>query len=440
VRYPKNKLMKQVKLGLKENWKQFTLLVIINAFVGGMVGMERSILPRIADAEFNIAAKTAILSFIIVFGIVKGATNYFTGTLANKFGRKNLLVIGWLIGIPVPFMLMYAPSWDWIIAANILLGINQGLTWSSTVMMKIDLVGEKQRGLAMGLNEFAGYIAVAVIAFLTGWIAGKYGLRPYPFYVGVVIVIAGFLSSLFFVKDTKHHVAQEAISSNISQLKNIFWETTWKNKNLGSVTQAGLVNNLNDGMVWGVFPILLASKNFSIEQIGIVTAIYPAVWGVGQIITGKMADKICKKDMLFLGMVLQAIALILFVFAATLTQFILLAILLGSGTAMVYPTFLAAIAENTHPQDRAKSLGVFRLWRDLGYAIGAILTGIIADAIGINASIIFVGGLTLMSGLIIYYRMKCNSGTFIKIKQWLFGKLTGKTVIAEYKQQCLSFK
>jgi MFS family permease len=432
--------MKQVKLGLKENWKQFTLLVIINAFVGGMVGMERSILPRIADAEFNIAAKTAILSFIIVFGIVKGATNYFTGTLANKFGRKNLLVIGWLIGIPVPFMLMYAPSWDWIIAANILLGINQGLTWSSTVMMKIDLVGEKQRGLAMGLNEFAGYIAVAVIAFLTGWIAGKYGLRPYPFYVGVVIVIAGFLSSLFFVKDTKHHVAQEAISSNISQLKNIFWETTWKNKNLGSVTQAGLVNNLNDGMVWGVFPILLASKNFSIEQIGIVTAIYPAVWGVGQIITGKMADKICKKDMLFLGMVLQAIALILFVFAATLTQFILLAILLGSGTAMVYPTFLAAIAENTHPQDRAKSLGVFRLWRDLGYAIGAILTGIIADAIGINASIIFVGGLTLMSGLIIYYRMKCNSGTFIKIRQWLFGKLTGKTVIAEYKQQCLSFK
>jgi MFS family permease len=440
VRYPKNKLMKQVKLGLKENWKQFTLLVIINAFVGGMVGMERSILPRIADAEFNIAAKTAILSFIIVFGIVKGATNYFTGTLANKFGRKNLLVIGWLIGIPVPFMLMYAPSWDWIIAANILLGINQGLTWSSTVMMKIDLVGEKQRGLAMGLNEFAGYIAVAVIAFLTGWIAGKYGLRPYPFYVGVVIVIAGFLSSLFFVKDTKHHVAQEAISSNISQLKNIFWETTWKNINLGSVTQAGLVNNLNDGMVWGVFPILLASKNFSIEQIGIVTAIYPAVWGVGQIITGKMADKICKKDMLFLGMVLQAIALILFVFAATLTQFILLAILLGSGTAMVYPTFLAAIAENTHPQDRAKSLGVFRLWRDLGYAIGAILTGIIADAIGINASIIFVGGLTLMSGLIIYYRMKCNSGTFIKIRQWLFGKLTGKTVIAEYKQQCLSFK
>jgi MFS family permease len=432
--------MKQVKLGLKENWKQFTLLVIINAFVGGMVGMERSILPRIADAEFNIAAKTAILSFIIVFGIVKGATNYFTGTLANKFGRKNLLVIGWLIGIPVPFMLMYAPSWDWIIAANILLGINQGLTWSSTVMMKIDLVGEKQRGLAMGLNEFAGYIAVAVIAFLTGWIAGKYGLRPYPFYVGVVIVIAGFLSSLFFVKDTKHHVAQEAISSNISQLKNIFWETTWKNINLGSVTQAGLVNNLNDGMVWGVFPILLASKNFSIEQIGIVTAIYPAVWGVGQIITGKMADKICKKDMLFLGMVLQAIALILFVFAATLTQFILLAILLGSGTAMVYPTFLAAIAENTHPQDRAKSLGVFRLWRDLGYAIGAILTGIIADAIGINASIIFVGGLTLMSGLIIYYRMKCNSGTFIKIRQWLFGKLTGKTVIAEYKQQCLSFK
>lgn len=415
--------MTTVKLGLKENWRQFTLLVIINAFVGGMVGMERSILPKIADAEFHIAAKTAILSFIIVFGIVKAITNYFTGTLANKIGRKNLLVMGWITGIPVPFILMYATDWNWIVAANVLLGINQGLTWSSTVIMKIDLVGEKQRGLAMGLNEFAGYIAVAVVAFLTGWVAGQYGLRPYPFYLGVVISLLGFFSSWLFVKDTKHHLAQEVISSNISLLKNVFWETTWKNKNLGAVTQAGLINNLNDGMVWGIFPILLAEKNFSIEEIGVITAVYPAVWGIGQIITGKMADKICKRDMLFLGMILQAIALFLFVMATSFTQYVLLAFLLGWGTAMVYPTFLASIAENTHPNDRAKSLGVFRLWRDLGYAIGAIITGIIADAMGMNASIVFIGGLTFVSSLIIYYRMKCNDDDLLKIKEWLNNRL-----------------
>ena len=432
--------MSEIKLGLRENWKQFTLLVIINAFVGGMIGMERSILPKIANAEFQIAAKTAILSFIIVFGIVKAITNYFTGALANKFGRKKLLVIGWLFGIPVPFMLMYAPDWNWIIAANILLGLNQGLTWSSTVMMKIDLVGEKQRGLAMGLNEFAGYIAVALIAFLTGWIAGEYGLRPYPFYLGIGISIIGLLLSWLFVKDTQNHVVQEAVSSKTEQLKKIFWETTWKNKNLGSITQAGLINNLNDGMVWGIFPILLASKNFTIEEIGIVTAIYPAVWGIGQIITGKMADRICKKDLLFWGMVIQALSLMLFVLAATITQFILLSILLGWGTAMVYPTFLAAIAENTHPHDRAKSLGVFRLWRDLGYAIGAIITGIIADAIGMNASIIFAGILTLVSGFIIYYRMKCTDHNLLKIRYWLSKKLSGKVATPTYKQECLSFK
>jgi MFS family permease len=429
-----------IKLGLKENWKQFALLVVINAFVGGMIGMERSILPKIADVEFHIAAKTAILSFIIVFGIVKAITNYFTGTLANRIGKKKLLVIGWLIGIPVPFILMYAPDWNWIVAANILLGLNQGITWSSTVMMKIDLVGERQRGLAMGLNEFAGYVAVAAVAFLTGWIAGKYGLRPYPFYLGVAISFLGLLSSWLFVRDTKQHVAQEAISSNISQLKDIFWETTWKDKNLGSVTQAGLINNLNDGMVWGIFPILLASKNFSIEEIGIITAIYPVVWGMGQIITGKMADRICKKDMLFWGMVLQAAALILFVVAATITQFVLLAVLLGWGTAMVYPTFLASIAENTHPQDRAKILGVFRFWRDLGYAIGAIITGIIADALGINSSIIFIGVLTFVSGLIIYYRMKCNDINSMKIRDWFVKKLLKTKKIPGYKPQFLTYK
>jgi MFS family permease len=417
--FEQNLVKMEVKLGLKENRKQFILLVIINAFVGGMVGLERSILPRIAGVEFHIAAKTAILSFIIVFGMVKAVTNYYTGALANRFGRKKLLVAGWIIGIPIPFILMFAPSWNWIIAANLLLGINQGLTWSSTVVMKIDLVGEKQRGFAMGLNEFAGYVSVALIAFLTGWIASEYGLRPYPFYVGIVLVFCGLAGSVFFVKDTQHHVAKESVTNTIPGLKNIFWDTTWKDKNLGSVTQAGLVNNLNDGMAWGLFPILLASKGFTIEKIGVITAVYPAIWGIGQLFTGKMADFFCKKDMLFTGMFLQAIALIVLVWANTLFHFIILSAMLGWGTAMVYPTFLATVAENTNPQDRAKSIGIFRLWRDLGYAIGAILTGIIADLISIPAAILFIGCLTGVSSLIIRYRMKCNTGGSVKIWDWI---------------------
>ena len=412
----------EIRLGLKENWKQFTLLVIINAFVGGMVGLERSILPRIADVEFHIAAKTAILSFIIVFGIVKAITNYYTGALANKFGSKKLLVAGWIIGIPIPFILMFAPSWNWIITANVLLGINQGLSWSSTVVMKIDLVGEKQRGFAMGLNEFAGYIAVALIAFLTGWIASEYGIRPYPFYIGIGLVFLGLISSIFFIKDTKHHIAKETTTNTIPKLKNIFWDTTWKNKNLGSVTQAGLINNLNDGMAWGIFPILLATKGFTFAQIGIITAVYPAVWGISQLFTGRMADKFCKKDMLYTGMFIQAIALIALVWANTMLHYVILSSILGWGTAMVYPTFLATVAENTNPQDRAKSIGIFRLWRDLGYAIGAILTGIIADVISINAAILFIALLTLASALIIRYRMKCTTGSPLKIWDWIINK------------------
>ena len=412
----------EIQLGLKENWKQFTLLVIINAFVGGMVGLERSILPRIADVEFHIAAKTAILSFIIVFGIVKAITNYYTGTLADKFGRKNLLIAGWIVGIPIPLMLMFAPSWNWIIAANVLLGINQGLTWSSTVVMKIDLVGEKQRGFAMGLNEFAGYIAVAIVAFLTGWIASEYGIRPYPFYTGIVLVVFGLLGSIFLLKDTRHHVAKETASNTIPRLKNIFWDTTWKDKNLGSVTQAGLINNLNDGMAWGIFPILLASRGFTIGEIGIITAIYPAVWGIGQLFTGKMADRFCKKDMLYTGMLLQAIALVVLIWANTMFHFVFLSAILGWGTAMVYPTFLATVAENTNPHDRAKSIGIFRLWRDLGYAIGAILTGIIADLVNINAAILFIGCLTLVSALIIRYRMRCGAEGSLKIWDWIINK------------------
>lgn len=416
--------MKQVQLGLRENWRQFTLLVIINAFVGGMVGLERSILPHIAEVEFKIAAKTAILSFIVVFGIVKATTNYFTGNLSDKVGRKKLLVLGWLVGIPVPFILMFAPNWNWIVAANILLGLNQGLAWSSTVAMKIDIVGEKQRGLAMGLNEFAGYISVALVAFFTGWIATHYGVRPYPFYIGVVLAFAGLFLSWLLVKDTKHHVEAEATMSTVPRLENVFWQTTWKDKNLGSVTQAGLVNNLNDGMTWGLLPILLAAKGFTVAQIGILTAIYPAVWGIGQLFTGKMADYFWKKDLLWLGMLLQGVALIALIFADRMAHFVTLAIILGWGTAMVYPTFLATIAENTHPADRANSLGVFRFWRDLGYAIGAILTGVIADTLGISFSVLVVGLLTIISGTVILSRMKYSSSDYVKIIDWIKNKLT----------------
>jgi MFS family permease len=400
--------MEHIKLGLRENWRQFTLLVIVNGFVGGMVGLERSILPQIAEEEFAIAAKTAIFSFIIVFGIVKAITNYYAGALANRFGRKRLLVAGWIVAIPIPLMLMFAPDWNWIIAANVLLGINQGLAWSSTVVMKIDLVGEKQRGFAMGLNEFAGYLAVALIAFLTGYIAGEYGIRPYPFYLGIGLVALGLLGSIFLIKDTRHHVAKETTTSTVARLKNIFWDTSWKDRNLGSVTQAGLVNNLNDGMAWGLFPILLAGKGFSLEQIGIVTAVYPAVWGLGQLFTGKMADRFCKKNLLFSGMLLQALALVSLAWADTMFHFVALSTVLGWGTAMVYPTFLATVAENTHPHDRAKSIGIFRLWRDLGYAIGAILTGLIADLVSIAAAILMIGFLTFLSAAIIGYRMRCR--------------------------------
>jgi MFS family permease len=398
--------MEKVVLGLKENWSQFWLLVLINGFVGGMVGLERSILPKLAEQEFSIVANSAVLSFIIVFGIVKALTNYFMGSFANRFGRKNLLVAGWIIAIPIPFLLMYAPNWNWIILANILLGINQGLAWSSTVIMKIDLVGEKQRGFAMGLNEFAGYLSVAIIAFLTGYIASNYGLQPYPFYLGIVLVAFGLFASVFMVKDTKLHVASETVTSTVKRLKKPFWETSWKNPNLGSVTQAGLVNNLNDGMVWGIFPILLASQQFNLSQIGIITAVYPGVWGISQLFTGRMADIFPKKNILFIGMLSQAMALFGFVWAQTMNEYVLLSILLGLGTALVYPTFLATIAEYTHPTDRPKSIGTFRLWRDLGYAIGAILTGILADYYSINTAILFIGVLTLLSAFVILIRMK----------------------------------
>lgn len=407
--------MTTVKLGLRENWKQFTLLVVVNAFVGGMIGLERTIIPQIAVVDFGMAAKTAILSFIVVFGVTKAITNYYTGTLANRFGRKNLLVTGWILALPVPLLLIYAPSWNWIIAANIFLGISQGLTWSSTVVMKIDLVGEKDRGFAMGLNEFAGYIALAAVAFLTGWIASNYGLRPYSFYIGIALGIVGLLMSWLLIKDTQRHVKLESVSSTIPLLKNVFWDTTWKHKNLGSITQAGLVNNLNDGMVWGLFPLLLISKGFNLHETGIIIATYPAVWGLGQIYTGKLADKYCKKTLLFIGMFVQGIALPGMIYANSFLWFIALSSILGIGTAIVYPTFLAAISEYTNPDQRSKSIGVFRLWRDLGYAFGAILTGLIADSFGLAAPIFAIGLLTVLSSLIIRFRMSCTNKQIAQI-------------------------
>jgi MFS family permease len=396
-----------VALGLKENWKQFTLLVIVNAFVGGMIGLERTIIPQIAEKDFGFTSTIAILSFIVVFGITKAITNYYTGALANRLGRKNLLVLGWLLSLPVPFLFIYANSWSWIICANILLGIHQGLTWSSTVVMKIDLAGAKNRGLAMGLNEFAGYIALAAVAFFTGWIASKYGLRPYPFYLGIAIGLIGLLLSWIFVNDTHKHVQLESISSTVPKLKDVFWETTWRNRNLGSITQAGLVNNLNDGMVWGLLPLLLVSKGFNLKELGIIVAIYPAVWGLGQLFTGKLADIFCKKDLMFIGMLLQGLALLAMAGANSFFLFVFLSSLLGLGTAAVYPTFLAAVSDQTHPDQRPQSIGIFRLWRDLGYAIGAIITGLIADRLGLTAPVLAIGILTILSSLIIKFRMSC---------------------------------
>jgi MFS family permease len=398
-------LKHNVQIGLKENWRQFTILVIVNAFVGGMIGIERSILPQFASIEFGVASKTAILTFITAFGISKAIANYFTGRLANKFGRRNLLLFGWVLAIPIPFILIYASSWSWVIFANVLLGISQGLTWSSTVVMKIDLVGEKDRGFAMGLNEFAGYLAVGLIAFLSGYVADRYGITPYPFYIGIIISIIGFLLTLLWVKDTRIFVTQESASDNTAQLDNVFLETTFRNKTLSSVTQAGLVNNLNDGMIWGLLPIVLFSLNFDNKNIGIITAIYPTVWGIGQLFTGKMSDIFSKKSMLFWGMLIQGLAIVWLPFTNNFYALASISAVLGLGTALVYPTFLSTIAQATSPKQRAESIGTFRLWRDLGYAFGALISGLTADLFGIQYAIFLIGGLTIMSSLVIKIRM-----------------------------------
>lgn len=401
------------KLGLKRNWYQFTLLVIVNAFVGAMIGLERTLLPQIAEKEFGLAVKTAILSFIVVFGLTKAFTNYFAGRWADQIGRKKVLILGWLIAIPVPFLLMWAPSWGWVLVANFFLGISQGLTWSTTVIMKIDLVGSERRGLAMGFNEFAGYFAVAMSTLATGYVASHFALRPEPFYLGVSYVIIGLLMSVLMVHETREHVVQEVnlASANGSHLatpltqKEIFVRTTMKDKNLSSVTQAGFVNNLNDGMAWGLFPILFADYGLSLEKIGWLAAIYPATWGLLQLWTGHVSDSWGRKGLIIWGMWIQTVGLLVTMFSHQFFGFAIGGVLLGVGTAMVYPTLLAAIGDVAHPSWRASSVGIYRFWRDSGYAIGAIVSGVVADVFGITTAIGFVALITFLSGVVVQTRM-----------------------------------
>jgi MFS family permease len=399
-----------VRLGLRENLSQFALLMVVNGCVGAMVGMERSILPLIAEQEFQLAARTAILSFIVVFGLSKAVTNYLAGTFADRIGRKQLLVAGWLVAVPVPFLLMWAPSWSWILAANVLLGISQGFTWSTTVVMKIDLAGRDGRGLAMGLNECAGYVAVAGATFATGWIAARTGLRPQPFYLGVVFAVLGLGLSVLLVRDTASHVALESrllhSLERVPTPREVFWRTTIVDRNLSSISQAGLVNNLNDGMTWGLFPLVFANANMSLARIGILVAIYPAAWGIVQLATGAISDHIGRKWLIVGGMWVQAVGIGVVIVSRSFAAFATGATLLGIGTAMVYPTLLAAIGDVTQPAWRASSVGVYRFWRDLGYAVGALLAGISADLIGLSGAMWIVAGITAMSGFVAAVRMQ----------------------------------
>ncbi|MBL0198515.1 MAG: MFS transporter [Myxococcales bacterium] len=406
-----------VRLGLRENLGQFSLLVVVNAFVGAMVGMERSILPAIAEQEFHLAARSAVLSFIVVFGVTKALTNYLAGRLSDRFGRKHVLVGGWLVAVPVPFLLMWAPSWSWVLFANALLGVSQGLTWSTTVIMKIDLAGPAKRGFAMGVNEFAGYFAVAGSALATGFIAAHYGLRPEPFYLGVGFVAIGLLLSALVVRETKHHVTAEVklhgelAPEAVPTQREVFWRTTLFDKNLSSVSQAGLVNNLNDGMAWGLFPLFFAAAGMTLGQIGTLAAIYPATWGVTQLFTGALSDRVGRKWLIASGMWVQSVGIAFVVLATRFAGFATGAALLGVGTAMVYPTLLAAIGDVAHPSWRASSVGVYRLWRDLGYAIGALLAGAIADALGLPSAMWIVAALTFASGLVVAVRMSETNKT-----------------------------
>jgi MFS family permease len=397
-----------VRLGLGPNLAQFSLLVVVNAFVGAMVGLERTILPIIAEREFHLVARTAVLSFIVVFGVVKALTNYFAGRACDAIGRRAVLVGGWLVAVPVPFLLMWAPSWSWVLLANALLGASQGLTWSTTVIMKIDLVGPERRGLAMGLNESAGYVAVALSALATGYLAAVHGLRPAPFYLGVAFVVAGLALSALLVRETRAHAAREAESwtpgESITQ-REVFLRTSFRDANLSSACQAGLVNNLNDGMAWGLFPLFYAGAGLPLTQIGWLAAVYPGVWGLGQLLTGALSDRLGRKPFAVGGMWVQAGGLAVTATSTDFVGFAAGAFLLGAGTAMVYPTLLAVVGDVSHPAWRARAVGVYRFWRDSGYPVGAVLAGVTADALGIPAAIWLVAALTLASGLFAAVRM-----------------------------------
>jgi MFS family permease len=402
----------KVRLGLGANWQQFSLLVLINAFVGGMVGLERTIVPLLGPQTFHIASATVVAAFVISFGVVKAFTNLISGQLADAWGRKRILVLGWLIGLPVPFIIIWAPSWNWIVAANVLLGINQGLAWSMTVIMKIDLVGPKSRGLAVGLNEFAGYLAVGVTAFLTGYIAASArALRPDPFYLGIGYAVIGFCLSAFAVRDTTEHVRLET-SKHPRVAPARFWEvfmrTSFRDRNLFAACQAGLVNNLNDGMSWAILPMFFASFGLGVESIGVLKAVYPAMWGVLQTLTGPLSDRLGRKGLIVWGMWVQAAGLFITAGSRGFGWWLLGSILLGIGTAMVYPTLLAAISDASHPTCRARSLSVYRFWRDSGYAIGALIAGVIGDLFGLAWAIAAVGMLTFVSGVIVARAMKEN--------------------------------
>lgn len=405
---------REIRLGLRQNLAQFMLLVAVNALVGGTLGQERTVLPLLADSVFHLDLYTSALTYILAFGLAKAATNYFAGTLSDRYGRKPVLVAGWLIALPVPLLLIFGPSWGWIVAANVVLGISQGLTWSTTVVMKMDLVGPARRGLAMGLNEAAGYLGLAGTALVTGYIAANYGLRPGPFLLGAAYIALGLGLSVLTVRETHHHARAEAANHvsvhahAVSTLSNreVFTLTSFRDRSLSSVSQAGMVNNLNDGLAWGLFPLLFAAAGLTIERIGILAAVYPAVWGAGQLVTGALSDRIGRKWLIVSGMIVQAVALAMVAFGHGFGVWLAAAILLGAGTAMVYPTLLAAIGDVAHPEWRARSVGVYRLWRDGGFAVGALLSGLIADAFGIPAAVAVVAALTAASGLIVAVRMR----------------------------------
>ncbi|ABG05853.1 major facilitator superfamily MFS_1 [Rubrobacter xylanophilus DSM 9941] len=403
-----------VRLGLKENLGQFSLLVLVNAFVGGMVGLERTVVPLVGSEEFGLVLRTAIFSFIVTFGVVKAFSNLFAGGLADRFGRKRVLVAGWIIGVPVPFMIMLAPSWGWVVAANVLLGMNQGLAWSTTVIMKIDLVGPRGRGLAVGLNEFAGYLAVGATAWLTGYLASVYGLRPEPFYLGAAYALLGLLISVFLVRDTREHVRLEMEEHpkepGSLTFREVFKKTSYGDRNLLACSQAGLVNNLNDGMSWGVFPLFFASFGLGVGKIGVLKAVYPAVWGALQVFTGPLSDRWGRKGLIVAGMWTQAAGIFVTVATRSFGWWTLGSVLLGLGTAMVYPSLIAAVSDNAHPSWRARSLSVYRFWRDLGYAAGALSAGIIADTLGISWAIGSVGALTFVSGAVVALLLKESRG------------------------------